>query len=121
METYKQEKPDVIVSRDEGLCCLGQRNYDGAVQALQEPALTDPTGESQALMGLAHYLREEYEQAAHYYEAALKVSPDHADWRDMLGKSRVNATAEVHMHVPEIFYFDPAKLLEPASPALAPS
>jgi tetratricopeptide (TPR) repeat protein len=118
METYKQEKPDVIVSRDEGLRCLGQRNYDGAVKALQEPALSDPTGESQALMGLAHYLSEEYDQAAHYYEAALKVSPDHVYWRDMLGKSRANAIAEVNVHVPEIYYFDRAKLLEPASPAI---
>jgi len=86
METYKQEEPDLIVSRDEGLRCLEQRNYDDAVKALQEPALSDPSGESQALMGLAHYQREEYEQAAHYYEAALKLGPDRADWRDMLGR-----------------------------------
>ena len=26
-------------------------------------------------MGLAHYQREEYEQAAHYYEAALENQP----------------------------------------------
>jgi len=121
METYTQEKPDWIISRDEGLRCLEQRNYDDAVKALQEPALTDPSGESQALMGLAHYQREEYEQAAHYYEAALKLSPDHADWRDMLEKSRGNATAELNVHVPEIYYFDRAKLLESASPATDPS
>jgi tetratricopeptide (TPR) repeat protein len=121
METYTQEKQDWIISRDEGLRCLEQRNYDDAVKALQEPALTDPSGESQALMGLAHYQREEYEQAAHYYEAALKLSPDHADWRDMLEKSRGNATAEVNVHVPEIYYFDRAKLLESASPATDPS
>ena len=121
METYTQEKPDWIISRAAGLRCLEQRNYDDAVKALQEPALTDPSGESQALMGLAHYQREEYEQAAHYYEAALKLSPDHADWRDMLEKSRGNATAEVNVHVPEIYYFDRAKLLESASPATDPS
>ena len=116
MHTYTQEQSDWITSRDEGLRSLEQRNYDDAVKALQEPALTDPSGESQALLGLAHYQREEYEEAAHYYEAALKLGPDHADWRDMLEKSRVNATAEVSVHVPEIYYFDRAKLLEPVSP-----
>jgi tetratricopeptide (TPR) repeat protein len=121
METYKQEKPDLIVSRDEGLRCVEQRNYDDAVKALQQAALSDPSGESQALMGLAHYQREQYEQAAHYYDAALKLGPDRADWRDMLGKSRGNATAEINVHVPEIYYFDRAKLLEPASPATDPS
>src|SRR4030088_1010945 len=98
METPEQEKPDLIVSRDEGLRCLEQRNYDGAVKALQEAALSDPSGESQALMGLAHYQRQEHERAAHYYEAALKLAPDQADWRDMLGKSRANATAELNVH-----------------------
>lgn len=121
METYKQEKSDWIVSRDEGLRSLEQRNYDDAVKALQEPALNDQSGESQALIGLAHYQREEYEEAAQYYEAALKLGPDHADWRDMLEKSRVNASAGVNVHVPEIYYFDRAKLLESASPPTDPS
>ena len=121
METPEQEKPDLIASRDEALRCLEQRNYDGAVNALQESALRDPSGESQALIGLAHYQRQEHEQAAHYYEAALKLAPDRDDWRDMLGKSRANAIAEVNVHVPEIYYFDRAKLLEPASPATDPS
>ena len=121
METPVQEKPELSASRDEGLRCLEQRDYDGAVRALQEPALNDPSGESQALMGLAYFQRQEHEQAAHYYEAALKLAPDHADWRDMLGKARANATAEVHVHVPEIYYFDRAKLLEPPNPAMDPS
>jgi tetratricopeptide (TPR) repeat protein len=121
METSEQEKPDLIVSRDEGLRCLEQRNYDGAVEALQEPARNDPSGESQALLGLAYFQRQEHEQAARYYEAALKLAPDHADWRDMLGKARANATAELNVHVPEIYYFDRAKLLEPANPEMDPS
>lgn len=121
METLEQEKPDLIASRDEGLRCLEQRDYDGAVRALQEPALSDPSGESQALMGLAYFQRQEHEQAAHYYEAALKLAPDQADWRDMLGKARANATAELNVHVPEIYYFDRAKLLEPANPTMDPS
>ena len=121
MHTYTQEQSGWITSRDEGLRSLEQRNYDDAIKALQEPALTDPSGESQALMGLARYQREEYEEAAQYYEAALKLGPDRADWRDMLEKSRVNAIAEVNVHVPEIYYFDRAKLVESASSPTDPS
>jgi len=121
MEPPQQEKPELIVSRDEGSRCLEQRDYDGAVRALQAPAQSDPSGESQALLGLAYYQKQDHEQAAHYYEAALKLAPDQSDWRDMLGKARANATAEVHVHVPEIYYFDRARLLEPASPATDPT
>jgi hypothetical protein len=66
METPEQEKLDLLVSRDKGLRCLEERNYEGVVKALQESALSDPSGESQALMGLAHYQRREHEQAAPY-------------------------------------------------------
>ncbi|HEV2803639.1 MAG TPA: peroxidase family protein [Chthoniobacterales bacterium] len=88
---------------------------------MQGPALSDTTGESQALMGLAYFQRQEHEQAAHYYEAALKLAPNQTDWRDMLGKAQANAIAEVNVHVPEIYYFDRSKLLEPANPAMDPS
>lgn len=66
MEAPEQEKLDLLVSRDKGLRCLEERNYEGALRALQESALSDPSGESQALVGLAHYQRQEHEQAAHY-------------------------------------------------------
>jgi hypothetical protein len=121
MDPLEQQNPDLNGARDEASRCLGQRDYDGALRALQGPALSDPTGESQALMGLAHFQRQEHEQAAQYYEAALKLAPNQTDWRDMLGKAQANAIAEVNVHVPEIYYFDRSKLLEPANPAMDPS
>ena len=51
--------------------------------------------------GLAHYQREEYEQAAHYYEAALKLSGSR-DWRDMLenraGTQRLRSIAHAGIY-----------------------
>lgn len=121
MDLLEQQNPDLNGARDEASRCLEQRDYDGALRVLQGPALSDSTGESQALMGLAYFQRQEHEQAAHYYEAALKLAPNQTDWRDMLGKAQANAIAEVNVHVPEIYYFDRSKLLEPANPAMDPS
>ncbi len=121
MDSSKQEKADWKTSRDEGLRHLEQRQYDLARNALEEAALSDPSGESQALIGLAHYQCEEYEKAVAGYQAALELGPDRADWSDMLGKARLNSIAEVNVHVPEIYYFDRAKLLEPADPTTDPS
>ena len=106
--------------RDAALRFLEQRNYPSAMAAFEQPILFDQTGESHALMGLACYQSENYEQAAHYYEAALKLSADHDDWRDMLAKSSANAIAGVNVPVPDIYYFDRQKLLEPAGQAAAP-
>jgi tetratricopeptide (TPR) repeat protein len=106
---------------DEASRFLEQRNYQSAIKALEKPILYDQSGESHALMGLACYQSEDYKQAAHYYEAALKLKPDSEDWRDMLRKSTGNATARVDLPVPDIYYFDREKLLEPADHAPAPS
>ena len=120
MDSSNQSQVDWKQLRDEGVRFLDQRRYDLAKSALEKSVLSDPSGESQALLGLAHYHSEEYEKAAQCYEAALKVGPDREDWRDLLGQARLNATAEIHVHVPDLYYFDRAKLLEPPSPTQDP-
>jgi tetratricopeptide (TPR) repeat protein len=109
------ERSNWELSRERASQMLDQRDYKGAIKALEEPVLHDSTADSCALMALAYYQSEQYSQAVHYYEAALKVRPEDNGLRDMLAKARGNVEAEIHVHVPEIYYFDPAKLLEPAS------
>jgi hypothetical protein len=120
MESSTQAGSGWQSARDEALRFLEQRDYRSAIAALEKPLLFDQSGESHALMGLACYQSENYEQAAHYYESALELKPDNDDWRDMLGKSTANATARVDVPVPDIYYFDRQKLLEPAIPAPIP-
>ncbi len=50
-------------ARRQALRFLEQRNYRGAIEALEKSALLDQTGESYALMGLACYQSEDYGQA----------------------------------------------------------
>jgi tetratricopeptide (TPR) repeat protein len=102
-------------SRDEASRLLEQRDYEAAIKALEQPAMQDTTGDSAALMALACYQTEKYSQAANYYEAAVKLTPTDEGLRDMLAKARANTEAEIHVHVPEIYYFERNKLLEPAA------
>lgn len=115
MDFASPSQPRWEAFRDEGLRFLEQANYDSAIKALENSIPHDPTGESHALMGLAYYHREEYGQAAGYYEAALKLRPDDPGWREMAAQACANAISEVHVHVPDVYYFDREKLLAPAS------
>src|SRR5262245_26058827 len=78
--------------------------------------------QAQALLGLAHFQRQEYDAAARHYGAALRVAPAGADassWREMLALAEANATAHVNVHVPDKRYFAREALLaSPPPPAL---
>lgn len=87
-----------------------------AIPVLESALPNDPGGESHALLGLAHFRLQAYEKAAHYYQAALALQPDNASWNEMLERSKANAVAEMHVAVPEVYYFDRESLLAPASP-----
>jgi len=107
---------------------LQQGDFEGGIALLerQAPDAVDtppPAGAADALslLALAHFQLQHYAQAASYYTLALQaapVAPQAADWRAMLAIAQGNATAEMHVHVPEIEYFQRAALLAP--PVLAP-
>ena len=79
----------------------------------------DETGQSNALLGLAHYQSEDYAAAAVQYRRAVDRDPQRRDWRHMLAASRRNAEAEVNVYVPEVQFFDRDRLLaHPVDPAL---
>ncbi len=100
-------------AREEGARLIDERKYEGAIKTLQEAILADPGGQSHALLGLAHYQREEYQDAARHYEAALEREPENADWRQMCANTKSNAVSEVDVPVPEFRYFDRDQLLAP--------
>lgn len=114
-------QPDAVectAARDEGICLIGEGDLAGAVKTLEEVAGGDPSGESYALLGLAHFRREAYGESATAYESALRADPAQSAWQRALERSRVNAVAEVHVHVPDIHYFERGELL--AAPMVPP-
>ena len=101
------------VVREEGARLIEKRDYEGAIKTLQESTPGDPSGESHALLGLAHFQREEYEAAATHYETALKREPENEEWHEMCVLTKSNAVSEVHVPVPELYFFDRDQLLAP--------
>ncbi len=90
---------------------LEERKYKEAVATLSSQLSEDSNGELHGLYAAAHYNLEAYEEAPANYALALERDPDNRVWQDMLTKSRANAVAEVHVHVPDIAFFDREKLL----------
>jgi hypothetical protein len=91
------------------------RDFARAI-AMLEPALAGRAGsEVHSLLALAYFQSERYDLAASHYAEALKFEPHCSDWREMLAVAEANATAAVHVHVPEPHYFDRGALLA-ASP-----
>ncbi len=100
-------------AREKAVQHLRARDFDGAVDALADLAADDPKGESEALLGLAHFLGERYEAAADHLARALERQPDHAEWVELLNSARANAHAEVNVFVPELHFFDASVVLAP--------
>ncbi len=104
--------------RDEAVQLFIRWHNDDAVKALTHAHPDDPTGMSQAFLGLFHFHREEYSLAAGCYEAAFAQDPNNQDWRVMLEAARVNAATAINVHVPPVFFFQRAKLLAPPTLSL---
>jgi hypothetical protein len=100
-----------LAVHEEGRRLLERRDYAGAIELLGQQARAAADGECLALLALAHFHREEYVLAAEYYEAALAHDPANQDWRAMLKLARENALAEIHVPVPDVYYFDRDTLL----------
>ncbi len=101
------------IARADGTRLLEARDFDDAVARLTEAATGDPSGASEALLGLAYFHQERYADAAAHLERALDLDPDQAEWTDMLTSAAANARAEVDVHVPELHFFDAETLLAP--------
>lgn len=98
---------------------IERREFDSALTALEEQVRRDSNPEFRALLGLVHFHRESYEQAARHYEAAVKARPENKDWADMLERVRANRTSEIHVPVPAFYFFERDALL--SLPEVAPA
>lgn len=107
-------------ARDEGIRLIEYGDFAGAVPRLVEAATGDASGESDALLGLAHYRAERYDDAAAHYARALEADGDQVDWSQMMALSEANATAEINVAVPPVEYFDRGDLLSPPTPPRFP-
>jgi hypothetical protein len=98
----------------QALECITSRDYKGAIAILEKAGNPPLNGECLALLGLAYYMLEKYEDAAKHYTAALQQNANNQDWREMLDRATVNARAEVDVFVPDKYFFKRADLLAPS-------
>ena len=106
MSTPKESAASVEVVR-----LLEEQDYEKVVKVLKKEKSAHPNGKNNALLALAYFHLEEYEQAAEHYEAALKHDPKNTDWHEMMQLAKANAVAEVQVSVPDVHYFERDKLL----------
>ena len=83
----------------------------GAIRELERHAAEQPGPDVEALLGIAYFRSERYEDAVRRFEAALALSPDRQDWTQLLRMARANATSEVHVPVPDFTFFEREQLL----------
>ena len=74
----------------------------GAPHGLHDAAEGDPTGQTHALLGLAHFHSERYGDAADCYARALAVDGAQPEWESMLAACRGNPGAEGVVPVAEV-------------------
>jgi len=102
------------MSYREALEALKKGKYEDVIKWFEglPPARRD--GKTYALAALAHFKREEYEDAEKLYaEAVTAGGTDAADWRKMQALADANATAQINVEVPKAVYFDAKTLLAP--------
>ncbi|MFN0216407.1 MAG: peroxidase family protein [Saprospiraceae bacterium] len=95
----------------EGRALLEAGKFDEALVWFQRQIKNQPTGEMQAGLGRAYFMKEQYGLAANAYEAATKFDNSNAAWRELWNLSKSNALSEVQVAVPDIYYFDKEHLL----------
>src|ERR1700693_4379414 len=99
------------MNTSEAVQALECRDFARAIRMLETELARQPGSDVHALLALAYFQSEKYDLAARHYAEALKPEPHRAEWRDMLAVAEANATAAVHVHVPEVYYFDREALL----------
>jgi tetratricopeptide (TPR) repeat protein len=85
--------------------------YRRALELLAPLLAAQPDGKVYALAGLAHFMLEEYREAAGHYTNAVSADRQRSDWAEMSAVAWANAIAKINVAVPKPEYFDPAALL----------
>jgi hypothetical protein len=102
------------MSYREALEALKKGKYRDVIKWFEGLPAARRDGKTYALAALAHFMLEEYKDAAELYAAAVKADgTDAADWGNMQALAKANATAKIDVEVPKPEYFVGKTLLAP--------
>lgn len=92
-----------------------ERQFDEAITNLQAIGQLDGTGETEALLGLAHFHSSRYTESREQYEEATRKSSASRSWIRMRELARSNEEARVAEPVPPVAPFKAEVLTAPPS------
>jgi len=104
---------------DEAKKLLEQAKIDEAIHSLESLSPSERTGTSLALLGVARFRKEQYDQAEALLRQAIARGVHDEEIAYLLELAAANAVASIHERVPEPYQFDPEKILagpEPMEP-----
>jgi hypothetical protein len=97
----------------EAVSLIEAGQYKKVITLLEKQADGDDSGESHAALGLAYFHLEKYPRSKEFYETALERDGGRSEWVAMRDHASANASAKVHLAVPEVEHFDRDTLLAP--------
>src|SRR5580698_7591119 len=100
MSNSSDNKPDLSDLYNQALRYVDNRDYEGAIAILEKAGNPPLNGECLALLGLAYYQFQKYDEAVQRYTDALLLNATNQDWQEMLKRAKANSTAEVNVFVP---------------------
>ena len=88
-------------------------DYETVIQELKPRLDSNHQGAADALLGIAYLRTERHDLALRHLEAAVRQGPNRDEWNRALRLARANVTSEVHVPVPEFYFFERERLLAP--------
>ncbi len=92
-------------------------DYQGAISLLSGA----DGAEQKALLALAYFHQEDYANASTFYQQALELEPNNADWEDMASLADENVAAGAHLTIPPYRTFNKDALLAGPNPGTLPT
>ena len=95
-----------------------KQGFDNEIKSLLETNGSLPDSGQLSKLALVYYHYEKYDMAVSAYEKALQLDPSNIYFKEMLQLAKANQIAEVHIPVPDVYYFNREKLL--SKPLISP-
>ncbi len=95
-----------------------KQGFEREIKLLSETNGFSPDSGQLSKLALVYYHYEKYDLAVSTYEKALQLDSSNTYLKEMLQLAKANQIAEVHIPVPDVYYFNREKLL--SKPLISP-
>lgn len=108
---------------------IEQQKFTDAIALLNDQTDHSMDVDKLSMLALAYFHSEQYDLATSTYEKALQLAPSSVYLKEMLQHAKGNYISEVHVAIPDVYYFERDKLLRtpditagslPSTPVPAP-